>query len=1287
MYWKSNLYRLLPLVHILLFFGFSDLQAQTCDGADGLFPPLSGNTVIANGDICANTAVLPYRWEITYTNVDDSGNPNAVEFFVDWNDGTTQVLTLGGGDDFVQQTGVSSYRAVATHFFPAGGGDVKCEYIPVVSLRINGTTCPSTVQNPAPVVRWNTDNENTGNLELSEEVTSNVIFEVCAGETATVRFIDRSEFNCIPANFPGFPPNIRTRWFQFIYGGDPINNTITGSGITINTNTGSNPEGAGNINLLGGATYTSQVVERVQPIDAPTEFTFDITVPADAQIGEEFAITLNNWNACNPYRTAGSPTGNMPVQFTGLIRIIDSPAAPGNTPQDYCAGQPNILSVVPNSGGFITWYSDAALTNVISTGATLNAQTDPPAANRVNNTVPGVYTYYATETLGNNCEGPAATVSFEIFENPAPANAGVDQTICNVVSTLNATPPTVGIGQWQVLSGPGIVTNPNLFNSAVTNLTSQTVLQWRVVNGICESFDAVTINIDTTPDTANAGADQTVCSDSFNLLANTPSSGNGNWSVISGNGVFSDSSDPNATVSALAIGTNILRWTISNTCSANFDEMTIVNNMPGPANAGPDQSVCSNSTNLNASPLVVGAGTWTFITDDGLGNIADPTAINSIFTGTPGFTYTLEWTVANGVCADNMDQVVITFEENPSPANAGPNQVICGNSTTLEGSPVLIGTGLWTEISGDGNGVFSNDSDPLSQFTGTQGINYTLQWTISNGSCVPSTSQVTIQLDDQATQAVAGPDQVICGNSTILQGNTIAVGTGTWSEISGDGAANFVNVNDPVTTFSGTIGVTYQLAWSSANGSCPTTQDIVIIQLDPAADIANAGTDLIICGNSTPLGANLPAIGSGSWSVTSGDPFGSFSNVNDPVSNFSGTAGQTYILRWTISSGSCAPTLDEVQVQFDEAPTNALAGISKTVCGDNTLLDANYPVVGTGMWSLLTNPDSQGIFTDSSDPKTSFSGTPGQSYDLRWTISNGVCAASFQDITVSFDAFPSTPDAGADQVICANTTNLQALAPISGTGIWSLVSNPDGLGTVSNPNSNTSPFTGSYGVEYVLRWTVSNGVCSPLFDDVMVKIGPILNAVVINGPSEACLGDIVNYTIPGADPSLYNYIWDLSGIPPTVNAIPGSGNPFQFISLKVDESFVGTVSVAIQDKSSGCIGPVTSVPLQVFDKPDVVLTSSDIDKFVCQNEEVVFTATDLNGVATQYEFVLNGTVVQSGPSNTYIAKALAVGNSMVVRAFNGICPSSSTTPLVHVVNLNPVAFTVLGGGDICEGEV
>ncbi|MDH5398741.1 MAG: hypothetical protein OEX02_11370, partial [Cyclobacteriaceae bacterium] len=544
------------------------LLAQSCNGADGLFPPLSGNTVIANGDICANSAITPYRWEVTYTNVEDGGNPGNVEFFIDWNDGFTQTINLGVGDDFVQNTGPNAYRAIITHFFPITGADVMCEYIPTVSLQVNGIPCASTIQNPAPVVRWNTDNENTGTLQLSEQNTSQVIYEICAGNTETIRFYDRSEFNCVPPNFPGFPPNARTRWFQFIYGGDPVQNTMTSAtGITINSNTGSNPESAGNITLTTNATFSSAVVMRPQPIDAPTEYTFDITVPADAQAGQEFAITLNNWNNCNPYESGGFPTGNLPVQTNAIIRIIDSPPAPAYTPLSFCVNQPININVTPFSGGLLNWYAEATLINNVFSGNNFDPVNNPPVAFRVNNATPGIYTYYVTETLGNNCEGPAAEVSFEIFADVTAATAGPNQVICTATSVLSGNEPIVGTGLWSVVSGPGTLNNASIFNSTVSNLntTTPTVFRWTITNGSCVSFDEITISRDKVPDPADAGIDQFECNIAgATLSANDPINGTGWWTQTGGpaGATITSPSAFNSQVTGLVGGnTYTFRWT------------------------------------------------------------------------------------------------------------------------------------------------------------------------------------------------------------------------------------------------------------------------------------------------------------------------------------------------------------------------------------------------------------------------------------------------------------------------------------------------------------------------------------------------------------------------------------------------------------------------------------------------------------------------------------------------------------------------------------------------------
>src|SRR6185503_20048152 len=127
---------------------------------------------------------------------------------------------------------------------------------------------------------------------------------------------------------------------------------------------------------------------------------------------------------------------------------------------------------------------------------------------------------------------------------------------------------------------------------------------------------------------------------------------------------------------------------------------------------------------------------------------------------------------------------------------------------------------------------------------------------------------------------------------------------------------------------------------------------------------------------------------------------GSFGTVSSPTSTFSGVAGSSYTLRWTISNAPCVASTDDVVITFPENPTVANAGpdqIGAALCGQtSTTLAANTPAVGTGAWSILSG--AGGSFGTVSSPTSTFSGVAGSSDTLRWTISNAPCADSTDDV-------------------------------------------------------------------------------------------------------------------------------------------------------------------------------------------------------------------------------------------------------------------------------------------------
>ena len=212
---------------------------------------------------------------------------------------------------------------------------------------------------------------------------------------------------------------------------------------------------------------------------------------------------------------------------------------------------------------------------------------------------------------------------------------------------------------------------------------------------------------------------------------------------------------------------------------------------------------------------------------------------------------------------------------------------------------------------------------------------------------------------------------------------------------------------------------------------------------------------------------------------------GSFVNANSPTTNFNGVTGTSYNLRWTISNGVCASTNDDVQITFNTPPTVANAGADQTLCSTSAILAGNTPGgTGTGQWTIFSG--GAGSFVSATNPTTTFTGTPGTTYVLEWTISNGVvCTPSVDQVTIKLDANPLPAAlAGSDQTLCSTSATLAANAATTGIGTWTIVSGAGG--SFVNANSPTTVFNGVTGTSYNLRWTISNGVCASTNDDVQI---------------------------------------------------------------------------------------------------------------------------------------------------------------------------------------------------------
>jgi len=642
---------------------------------------------------------------------------------------------------------------------------------------------------------------------------------------------------------------------------------------------------------------------------------------------------------------------------------------------------------------------------------------------------------------------------------PFPPEAGPDQIVAFDATDLNADVPEVGTtGFWQLISGGGVFTDPTDPKTRVSSLMpGPNILVWTVQRVGCILTDTITVeNILVEP--AEAGTSQTLCVNFTTLNATRPPIGTGEWSVITGQATFDDKFKPNAKVTNLGQNTNVLRWTVrTSILGVTWDEVTIINNMPTQANAGPDMVLCTNQINLAANQPVYGTSTWTL--NSGAGNIADITLYNSLITNLGPGKNELKWTIDYNGCISE-DFVAIT-NNTPTVAYAGEDQTICFDSTLLLPNTPTYGVPSWSVESG--RGIF--DGNVVTQLA--PGIN-TFVYTITNGTC-RSTDRVSIT-NNKPTTPNAGYDQSLCVDNTQLSANFNAIGTGSWTIINGSGTFSSLTVNNPTVTnlaFGDNI-----FRWTITNNGC-TEHDEVIVSNNFI--LATAGLDETLCWDSVQMKASNPLPGVGTWTILAASA-ATFENQNAPNTKVRNLSKGVNSFRWTVTNKGCV-SFDDVNITNNE-PTRALAGENQSVCSKSANLYANEALYGTGIWTAMSGAAT---FTDPNNYRTTVNNLAGGQNVLRWTITNAGCV-SFDEVIITSN-LATNVFAGNDQVACSDTAVLSANPPSLGAGQWSIIS---GAGSFDNRYLYNTKVRNLGQGDNVFRWTVSSSDCH-VSDTVIIR--------------------------------------------------------------------------------------------------------------------------------------------------------------------------------------------------------
>lgn len=736
---------------------------------------------------------------------------------------------------------------------------------------------------------------------------------------------------------------------------------------------------------------------------ANTSYTFKWTiVNSCAFTSDEVTITTSGLNG--PKQAAAGddvclPGGNTVVQLNANVPTGDE------------AGTWTVFS-----------GKGATLTDATQYNTTLNTVTD------------GTYVLVWTLATSNGCAPSRDTVVFTISDPATVSVAGTAQTICisgTGSATMSANSPTIGVGAWSQVEGPGgpVITDTTDAATTITNLAEgRYAFRWTVKNGVCASnYSDVKIEVYTQPTTANSGGNMEVCNLSAVALNATPvTSGTGLWAQISGPGnlTFSSASDPHATISDLKYGSYLLRWTTTNSgnCTSTSD---MILSVTAQAVAVTKTLNLCNVTNTNLIGNENSTGTWTQ-TSGATTTTITPNAINTAIVSdmVAGNVYQFTYTIAaTANCPASSDVATVTVSAPPSAADAGADITNCilkpatSGSVTLAAATPTVGTGTWTYAAQPDNSSpsLASSTSPTSALTNLANGVYLLNWTVTNGYCTANTDVVRVSIYLEPNDADAGLDQPdACQATVTLTGNTPTVGIGTWSLVSGPNTPVIDAPNAPETRILNTIQGTYVFKWTISNGSCTEKSDevSVIVSSMPASNAdANVGDATIsaICNTpgpaiSTALHGNAPTgIETGLWTVvTSGATTANFTNSASATTSINNLSEGTYLLKWTLSSGSCS-TSDTVSIRVNNEPSNANGGGNKTAClYSNVQLQASPVTNGTGVWSFVSGPATP-VVTTVDNSTAGVTGLDVGVYNFLFTTSNGVCTPKQSPVVVTVE--------------------------------------------------------------------------------------------------------------------------------------------------------------------------------------------------------------------------------------------------------------------------------------------
>ncbi len=894
---------------------------------------------------------------------------------------------------------------------PACAGTLSLTASPPISTLVgvtwswtgpNGFT--STAQNPTVASSATPANSGTYTCTMIVNSYSGASYQVTSSAATTVTINDTTPPPAPPSNilangdftgnassFVAFP--------GYIGGSNP--SSITGWTIG-----GSSPG-------LNGAACGSGTGTPFAPANLASQLTYAFMQDANTTPGAGLRQSLPSLAANTQYELVYSAAGRN-----------------GNT------GTAWRVAVYSDSSYGTAWYDSGVVAGNTSTFVT----------NYVTFTTPSSLSGSQNIVLYNQSGAGDQTVDFaELYLFPV--------TFCSGATVANLSATGTSVKWYSAATGGTALSSTTPLVNGTTYYASQTT-------GACGESSArmpVTVAVSEPPTTATvASSTLNVCElISGSLGGNIPVVGSGSWSLVSGPGtvIFSDpGSGPGCTATVSTYGTYVFAWTISNAgCTPSTANVT-VNYYQTPTTASVANSplnVCGLvSGSLGGNTPSVGSGAWSQVSGPGTVSFSAGTSGSSTATVTAYGTYVFKWTISNGACTPSTANVTVNYYATPTTASVASSPLnVCGLvSGSLGGNTPSVGSGAWSQVSGPGTASFSAGTLGSSTATVTAYGTYVFAWTISNGTCTPSTANVTVNYYATSVGGTAtAAASTVCSNNTTtvtvsgysgtIQWQQSSDGSTGWGNVTGGSGATSATYTTPALT-----STTYYRA-AVTNGVCSgaysTTNSVTVNTPSVAPTSATATPSTICSGSSSTLSASGGSAGTGATFHWYSGSCGGTSVGTGTSLSVSPTSTTTYYGRY-IDPSPCSDSTACVSVTVtvntkSVAPTSASASPATICAGSLATLTLSGGGAGTG-GTVKWYTGSCGGTLVATGNNASVSPTATTTYYGRYedgSPCSDVTSCQQVTVTVNTQAVAPTSASASPATICAGSS---ATLTLSGGG-------------------------------------------------------------------------------------------------------------------------------------------------------------------------------------------------------------------------------------------------------------